>query len=137
MGEDLPCYSSKIYPVSLKKCPRDHYPVDKANLSDSRVTNISRSFTQKMAAKTSWHRYGTKLRHCHPMYRPTERQRRAPSSNGAAAVRRPAANSSSVIFFSRRRSTSAVGIEIPMGSGAARGGKGGSFPPMGGRPKIM
>jgi len=21
-----------------------------------------------MAAKTSWHRYGTKLRHCHPMY---------------------------------------------------------------------
>jgi len=24
-----------------------------------------------MAAKTSWHRYGTKLRHCHPMYRPT------------------------------------------------------------------
>ena len=22
-----------------------------------------------MAAKTSWHRYGTKLYHCHPMYR--------------------------------------------------------------------
>ena len=22
-----------------------------------------------MAAKTSWHRYGTKLRHCHPMYK--------------------------------------------------------------------
>jgi len=21
-----------------------------------------------MAAKTSWHRYGSKLRHCHPMY---------------------------------------------------------------------
>jgi len=21
-----------------------------------------------MAAETSWHRYGTKLRHCHPMY---------------------------------------------------------------------
>ena len=21
-----------------------------------------------MATKTSWHRYGTKLRHCHPMY---------------------------------------------------------------------
>jgi len=34
-------------------------------LSDSRVTNISQSFTHKMAAKTSWHRYGTKLRHCH------------------------------------------------------------------------
>ena len=22
-----------------------------------------------MAAKTSWHRYVTKLRHCHPMYK--------------------------------------------------------------------
>jgi len=43
----------------------------KAYLSDSRVTNISSSFTYKMhAAKTSWHRYGTKLRHCHPMCRP-------------------------------------------------------------------
>ena len=28
------------------------------------------SFTYKTAAKTSWHRYGTKLRHCHPVYRP-------------------------------------------------------------------
>ena len=27
-----------------------------------------RVFTYKMAAKASWHRYGTKLRHCHPMY---------------------------------------------------------------------
>jgi len=26
------------------------------------------SFTHKMAAKISWHRYGTKLRHCHPKY---------------------------------------------------------------------
>ena len=24
-----------------------------------------------MAAKTSWHRYGAKLRHCHPMYNRT------------------------------------------------------------------
>ena len=40
----------------------------KANLSDSRVTNISNSFTHKMAAKISWHRYGTTLRHCHPVY---------------------------------------------------------------------
>jgi len=36
---------------------------------DIRVTNISKSFTYKMAAETSWHRYGTKLRHCHPMYK--------------------------------------------------------------------
>ena len=38
----------------------------KQYLSDSRVTNISKSFTYKMAAKTNWYRYGTKLRHCHP-----------------------------------------------------------------------
>ena len=30
--------------------------------------NICTSFTYKMAAKTSWHRYGTRLRHCHPVY---------------------------------------------------------------------
>jgi len=30
--------------------------------------NICTSFTYKMAAKTSWHRYGTKLSHCHHMY---------------------------------------------------------------------
>ena len=30
-----------------------------------RVTNISKSFTHKMAAKISWHTCGTKLRHCH------------------------------------------------------------------------
>ena len=34
-------------------------------LSNITVTNISRSFTRKMVAKTGWHRYGTKLRHCH------------------------------------------------------------------------
>jgi len=32
---------------------------------DNVVINISKSFAYKMAAKTSWHRYGTKLRHCH------------------------------------------------------------------------
>ena len=35
---------------------------------DIRVTNISKSFTYKMAAETSWHRQGTILRHCHPTY---------------------------------------------------------------------
>ena len=39
-------------------------------LSDIRATNLSKSFTHKMAAETSWHRYGTKLRHCHPANRP-------------------------------------------------------------------
>ena len=33
------------------------------------ITNISKSFAHKMAAKTGWHRCGTKLRHCYPMYR--------------------------------------------------------------------
>jgi len=42
-------------------------PPEKAYLSDNRATNISKSFTNKMAAKTNRHRYGTKLRHCHPM----------------------------------------------------------------------
>jgi len=32
------------------------------------VTNISKSFTDKMAAKINWYRYRTKLRHCHPVY---------------------------------------------------------------------
>jgi len=41
---------------------------DKVFLSDIWVTNISQSFTYKMAAKTSCHIYGTKLCHCHPMY---------------------------------------------------------------------
>jgi len=40
----------------------------KAHLNDITVTNLSQSFTHKMAVKTSWHRYGTKLRHCHPVY---------------------------------------------------------------------
>ena len=37
-------------------------------ICDSRETNISKSFTHKMAAKTSLHRYGTKLRHCQSPY---------------------------------------------------------------------
>ena len=38
-------------------------------ISVVRVTNISTSFTHKMATETSLHRYGTKLRHCHPVSR--------------------------------------------------------------------
>jgi len=40
---------------------------NKAYLSDNTMTNISKSFTHKMVAKTGWHRYETKLRHCHPV----------------------------------------------------------------------
>ena len=64
MGDDLPCYTNEIKSVSLRKCPHDRQPTDEAYLSDIRVTNISNSFTHKIAAKASWHRYGTKLRHC-------------------------------------------------------------------------
>ena len=39
------------------------------HLSDIKVTDIFQSFTYKMAAKINWHRYRTKLRHCHPMYK--------------------------------------------------------------------
>ena len=40
-----------------------------------------------MAAKISWHRYGTKLRHCHPTYRGTyKRHARVPDEVGAVAA---------------------------------------------------
>ena len=35
------------------------------NKSHVTVTCISESLTHKMAAKTDWHRYGIKIRHCH------------------------------------------------------------------------
>jgi len=52
----------------FKKCPYDHRLTNKARLSAITVTNISRVFTYKMAAKINWHRYGTKLRHRRLMY---------------------------------------------------------------------
>ena len=39
----------------------------------SRVTNIYKSFTYNMTAKTSRRRYETKLRHCHPVRYNTRR----------------------------------------------------------------
>ena len=68
MGEDLLRYSNRIESSDLRQCPRDQYLINKAYLSCVTVRNIYESFTNKMAAKTSWHKYGTKLRHCHPMY---------------------------------------------------------------------
>jgi len=50
--EGLSCYSDKIESVSLRK----------------QSQTFLRVFTYKMAAKISWHRYGTKLRYCHSMY---------------------------------------------------------------------
>ena len=48
--------------------------INKAYLSGITVRNIYESFTHKMAAKTSWHRYGTKLRHCYPMHNAFSKQ---------------------------------------------------------------
>jgi len=61
---------------SFRKCPHDNQPTDEGYLCDIRVTNISESFTHKMAAKSSWHRYETKLRHCHPLYRDATKMHR-------------------------------------------------------------
>ena len=66
-GEDLSCCSNKIESVSLRKCPHDHWLTNKAYLSAITVTNITQSFTYKMAEKIDWHRYETKLCHCHPV----------------------------------------------------------------------
>jgi len=74
-GEDLSCYSNKIESVGLRKCPYDQWLTNKAYLSTTTVANISQSFTYKMAAKVNWHRYGTKLRHCHLTYTPRGRKK--------------------------------------------------------------
>ena len=52
----ISCYSNKIESFNLRKCPYDHWLTNKAYLSATTVTNISKSFTYKMATKTSWHR---------------------------------------------------------------------------------
>ena len=67
MGEDLP-YCSKKLSNYFKKKSVWSLTYRQSVFKCSRVTNIYKSFTYKMAAKTSWHRYGKKLRHCHPMY---------------------------------------------------------------------
>jgi len=66
MGEHLLRCSNKIESSDLRQCPYDQL-TNKAYLSGTTVRSIYESFTHKMAAKASWHRYGTKLHHCHPM----------------------------------------------------------------------
>ena len=51
LGEDLQSYSYKIKSVSLRKCPADHQPGDKAYLSDSRVRNIFKSLPTRWRRK--------------------------------------------------------------------------------------
>ena len=42
--------------------------ISKAFLSAIAVTNIYPSCAYRMAAEINWHRCGTELRHCHPVY---------------------------------------------------------------------
>ena len=52
-------------------CPAVRYDGQRAYSPGSCAmgqTDGSKSFTYKMVPKTSWHRFGTKLRHCHLMY---------------------------------------------------------------------
>jgi len=42
IGEDLPCYSTKINWLVLENYPRHHYPTDKVYFSDSRVRTFLR-----------------------------------------------------------------------------------------------
>jgi len=58
------------------------------------MPNIYQSFTYKMAAKINWHRYGTKLRHCRPVYR-GRRSNYHPETGTAVLVAYTAAASSS------------------------------------------
>jgi len=67
-GEDLSCYSNKMESVSLRKCLYDQWHTNKAYVSGTQWQTCLRVFMYKMAAKINWHRYGTKLRQCHPMY---------------------------------------------------------------------
>jgi len=68
-GKDVWCYSDEMESVNLRKCPYDHQLTNKAYLGTVTITSIFQSFTYKMAAKTRWHRYGTKLRYGHPVYK--------------------------------------------------------------------
>ena len=88
MGEDLLHYSNKIESSGLRQCHCDQL-TNKAYLSGITVRNIYESFTHKMAAKASWHRYGTKLRHCHPMY----------GTEGGGAIKEHGPNLQNILRF--------------------------------------
>jgi len=51
--------SNRIASVSLRKRPHDQRLTNKVYLSAITVTNISQSFTYKMAAEINMRRYGT------------------------------------------------------------------------------
>ena len=59
--------SNKIESVSFRKCPYDYWLTNKAYASAITVTNISNSFTYKMATKINCRICGTELCRCHPI----------------------------------------------------------------------
>jgi len=56
--------------ISLRRCPCDHWlnlqSAFKRYHSDK---HLSEFYPQDGGKKINWHRYGTKLRHCHPTYK--------------------------------------------------------------------
>ena len=50
--------------VGLRKCLYDHELAGKAYFSDATKKNIYQSFTNKMAAKASWHRNYVTVTRC-------------------------------------------------------------------------
>ena len=71
-NEDLWSYSHKIelgaYLVYENVHTITSLPIKRRSKRCYSNQHFSLLPTIKMAAKTSWYRYGTKLRHCHPMY---------------------------------------------------------------------
>jgi len=59
-GADLLRYPINVESTDLRQFRQDRKLTNKAYLSDITVRNIYESFTHKMAAKTNWHRCGTK-----------------------------------------------------------------------------
>jgi len=79
-GENLSCYSNKIESISFRKCPHDRWLTGKTCLSAITISHIYQSFYLQDGGKNQLHRYGTKLRHRHPMYRRDEAGTLRPAS---------------------------------------------------------
>ena len=64
------CRSLSLAPVKFRLVLPFWYRLTQVVLEKRPLNGCScSSSTYNMAAKTSWHRYGTKLRHCRPMYK--------------------------------------------------------------------
>jgi len=59
-------YLNTVRSAGLEIYQQDHEVTIKANFSDITVANILEFYPQN--GNGGWHRYESKLRHCHPMY---------------------------------------------------------------------